>query len=203
MHLFQKSSCFHMMISAGILVLFIVIPSETCIWIPTVEQQDFCSAQYVFGADILNRSSENEMFGFVYNIRVADVYRYNGIKDIVKGFKTIYGEGRANSCGPQLLDVNSSYILYATEREGELQIDDYRQMQYVEKDDIDRMSQMYDCSCEVRFNYIAVQTNNADFQLNPPTTDQCNVPSDYCRRSFYCKRNPTGSCVVGNHGNCY
>lgn len=35
-----------MMISAGILVLFIVIPSETCIWIPTVEQQDFCSAQY-------------------------------------------------------------------------------------------------------------------------------------------------------------
>lgn len=29
----------------------------------------------VFGADILNRSSENEMFGFVYNIRVADVYR--------------------------------------------------------------------------------------------------------------------------------
>lgn len=29
----------------------------------------------VFGADILNRSSENEMYGFVYNIRVADVYR--------------------------------------------------------------------------------------------------------------------------------
>lgn len=25
-------------------------------------------------------------------------------------------------------------------------------MQYVEKDDIDRMSQMYDCSCEVRTN---------------------------------------------------
>lgn len=35
-----------MMTSAGILVLFIVIPSETCTWIPTVEQQDFCSAQY-------------------------------------------------------------------------------------------------------------------------------------------------------------
>lgn len=29
----------------------------------------------VFGADFLNRSSENEMFGFVYNIRVTDVYR--------------------------------------------------------------------------------------------------------------------------------
>uniref|UniRef100_A0A8W8MR75 Uncharacterized protein n=1 Tax=Magallana gigas TaxID=29159 RepID=A0A8W8MR75_MAGGI len=118
------------MISAGIFVLFIVIPSETCIWIPTVEQQDFCSAQYVFGADILDRSSENEMYGFVYNIRVTDVYR-------------------------------------------------------------------------VRFNYIAVQTNNADFQLDPPTTDQCNVPSKYCPGSFYCKRNSAGACVVGNHGNCY
>lgn len=29
----------------------------------------------VFGVDILNRSLENEMFGFVYNIWVVDVYR--------------------------------------------------------------------------------------------------------------------------------
>lgn len=37
----------------------------------------------------------------------------------------------------------------ATEREGELQIIDFIGMKYVKKDDIIRMSQMYDCSCEV------------------------------------------------------
>lgn len=36
--------------------------------------------------------------------------------DIVKGFKTIYGDGRASSFGPQLLDVNSSYILHGKKR---------------------------------------------------------------------------------------
>lgn len=30
----------------------------------------------------------------------------------VKGFKTIQGDGWGSSCGPQLLDVYSSYILY-------------------------------------------------------------------------------------------
>lgn len=46
MFIFRDRSCIHMMIFTGILVLFIVIPSETCTWIPTVKQQDFCSAQY-------------------------------------------------------------------------------------------------------------------------------------------------------------
>lgn len=37
--------------------------------------------------------------------------QYNGIKDIVKGFKLIYGEGSANSRWPKLLEVNMSYIV--------------------------------------------------------------------------------------------
>lgn len=35
MHLFRKSSCFLIMIPAGIMALFIIIPSEACTYIPS------------------------------------------------------------------------------------------------------------------------------------------------------------------------
>lgn len=43
--IFRDRSCIHLLIFTGIMALFAIISSEACDRIPTVEQQDFCSAQ--------------------------------------------------------------------------------------------------------------------------------------------------------------
>lgn len=42
--------------------------------------------------------------------------QYNKTKYIVKGFKSIHGEGLANLCWPKLLEVNFSYIVLGKKR---------------------------------------------------------------------------------------
>lgn len=46
MCIFRDRSCIHMMIFTGITTLFAIISSKACDRIPTVEQQNFCSAKY-------------------------------------------------------------------------------------------------------------------------------------------------------------
>ncbi|XP_052681490.1 uncharacterized protein LOC128162369 [Crassostrea angulata] len=191
-----------MVITRFLAVVFIVGLCDACSWIPKVEQQDFCSAHYVFEAEILERKSEDEMIGYVYDIRVKGVFRNKDNQVDVKGFKTIQGEGRGSSCGPQLLDVYSSYILYVDDIEGELRIFKYEKMMFVEKPDIIRMTRMYDCSCEIRMNNYPSFSGISSFESFPPTANQCDVPSAYCIRSFFCKRNSEGMCTSGNLGPC-
>nr|XP_022304161.1 uncharacterized protein LOC111111461 [Crassostrea virginica] len=179
------------------LCLFLVL-CDSCSWIPSVDQQDFCSARYVFEADVIKGIALGDDEGYEYQIDVKDVFKNDSQED-VKSFKTIFGDGKWHSCGPQILLENTTYLIHANTYEGKLQIITfaYKQMQDVDNDDIRRMRELYDCSCEIRFN-------TGDIELEPSSpADECSVPADYCKRSFYCKRNSENVCESGNLGQCY
>nr|XP_022310085.1 uncharacterized protein LOC111115587 [Crassostrea virginica] len=190
-------------VSRLILVCLGVTLCESCSWVPKVEQEDFCSAQYVFEADILERVFLSEYQGYSYNIRVKEIFKTNTRPETVRGMATIIGDGPANSCGPQILEENTAYLVYAYTDDGNLRLSEYRKMQFVNKQDITRMTRLYDCSCEIRLNLIKMLTNTENASLSPPTSNQCNIPDNYCSRSFYCKRNPAGICKMGYLGQCY
>ena len=58
----------------------------------------------------------------------------------------------------------------------------------------------------ILFIHISLQIrfNTGDIELEPSSpADECSVPADYCKRSFYCKRNSENVCESGNLGQCY
>nr|XP_022304162.1 uncharacterized protein LOC111111462 [Crassostrea virginica] len=175
--------------------LFLVL-CDSCSWSPSVDQQDFCSARYVLEADVIKRITLGDGEEYEYQIDVKDVFKNDSQED-VKSIKTIFGDGYRDSCHPIPLQENTTYLIHAIKDDGKLWLIQFanKQMQDVDKDDIRRMRELYDCSCEIRF-YMMIQ---------PPSQDnECAVPSyGHCERSFYCKRNSENVCESGNLGQCY
>lgn len=55
---------------------------------------------------------------------------------------------------------------------------------------------------QIRMNNYPSFSDVSSFESFPPTANQCDVPSAYCIRSFFCKRNSAGMCTSGNLGPC-
>lgn len=55
---------------------------------------------------------------------------------------------------------------------------------------------------QIRMNNYPSFSGVSSFESFPPTANQCDVPSAYCIRSFFCKRNSAGMCTSGNLGPC-
>ncbi|XP_056019569.1 uncharacterized protein LOC125669116 [Ostrea edulis] len=165
-----------------------------CTPIDKVDQGDFCFANYAFEANITSVKQADEYSNYEYTIDIKKDYKKNKAIDTIQ---IISGFGPSHSCGPQILDIGTSYLIYAKD----LRIITYKSMANVVGTDIERITTKYDCTCTIKFDfdkYIQMQT----ISLPPTTTDECNAPLDYCRRSGYCKRDQGGGCTWGNLGVC-
>ncbi|XP_048761128.2 uncharacterized protein LOC125670169 [Ostrea edulis] len=174
-----------------------------CTPLPRVDQSDFCYAKYAFEAEVTDVKQADKDSAYEYTINIKTEYK----KDKAAGiYHTVFGDGPMHSCGPQILNNGTSYMIYAgdnyNEIEGGLRIDGYKPMDNVNDVDIERMTTKYDCNCTIKFDYDAYFGYDAS-GLPPPTNNECNAPVYACSRSSYCKRNAEGVCTWGNHGECY
>nr|XP_034309599.1 uncharacterized protein LOC105324553 [Crassostrea gigas] len=171
-----------------------------CWLMPTIDQIDYCFADIAFTVE--RKEGKINMTAVEYDYDIKTMYKGNP-----KGRKLI-GRGVASSCGPEVLDLNTIYLIYAkTDDEGDfLSIVSYKKMANVTYEDIERMENYYDCSCEISFNNFAPVIGPPGWPssgLSDPVKEmkECKVPFNYCRRSGYCK-NIEGKCTWGNHGEC-
>ncbi|XP_048754658.2 uncharacterized protein LOC130046292 [Ostrea edulis] len=190
------------MICAYVLALGFISLAHGCSWIPKVDQQDYCYATYVFEAEV-KETPTLEYSYYKHDIAVKKAYKFDGNKEDVLAFRTLYGDGPGYSCGEEILTKGKSYLIYANKSDGKLHISQYRSMENVNNADIERMTTKYDCNCTIVFNYSKLLGNGPGIELPPPTMNECNVPTKYCSRGAYCKRNSDGQCAWGTLGDCY
>ncbi|XP_048754657.1 uncharacterized protein LOC125665812 [Ostrea edulis] len=187
------------MICTYVLALGLIALTQGCTWLPKVDQQEYCYAAYVFEAEVNEKHTLDGSFGYRHGIAVKKAYKFDGNKEDVLAFKTLYGNGPRNSCGAQILTEGKSYLIYAYRGYlGKLRINRYRPMENVKDSDKERMTTKYDCNCKITFPF-----RGPRIDLLPPTMDECKVPGKYCPLGSYCKRNSDGRCTWGTFGDCY
>lgn len=172
--------------------------SPVCWRIPRVDQQDYCYADIAFTVEIKHGNITMDKAEYDYDIKT--MYKGNPKR------RKLIGRGKSNSCGPEVLNRSAIYLIYAkTDDEGDfLRILLHQEMTDVTNKDIERMENFYDCSCKITFHPFAPvgPPGWPSSGLSDPPLNECKAPSDYCRRSGYCK-NIDGKCTWGNHGDCY
>ncbi|XP_061193735.1 uncharacterized protein LOC133201965 [Saccostrea echinata] len=188
------------MLGGRLVVISLVVTLACgCTYIPTVDQQDYCYADYAFEAEV--KSPKELTLGYYkYEMYIHTVYK-GDIKEKL-ATDTIYGEGPFFSCGPQILNVGTTYLIYAKERDGRVKIANYKEMDSVSDDDIVRMTTKYDCSCKIKFNYAEFRGVPNAPKLPKANENECNVPDEWCYKSGFCQRNDEGRCTWGELGSC-
>ncbi|XP_062570147.1 uncharacterized protein LOC134232217 [Saccostrea cucullata] len=162
------------------------------------DQQDYCYADFAFEAEV--KSKDYTVGYYKYEIYIHTVYK-GDIKEKL-ATDTIYGEGPFFSCGPQILNVSTTYLIYAKERDGKVKIENYKPMDGVSDDDIKRMTTKYDCSCKIRFSDAQLIGAPDGLILPEANENECNVPNKWCYRNGFCQRNDEGRCTWGELGSC-
>ncbi|XP_034310386.2 uncharacterized protein [Magallana gigas] len=183
------------------LFLTLVALALSCSWIPKIDQEDYCYADYAFEAEVKASKGLVDNRFYEYEIYIHTVYK-GDVKEKL-ATDTIFGEGPSNSCGPDVLDEGETYLIYAKETDGKIKLTSYRKISDVSDDDIVRMTTKYDCSCEVKFNYDKIYRPEGSFPDLPAASEnECNVPEKWCSRNSYCQRNDEGQCTWGELGDC-
>nr|XP_022303188.1 uncharacterized protein LOC111110845 isoform X1 [Crassostrea virginica] len=181
-------------------LLSLVAAALGCTYIPKLDQEDYCFADYAFEAEVKESRGLTNGIDYEYEIYIHTVYK-GDIKEKL-ATDTVFGDGPMMSCGPQVLKVGITYVIYATERDGRVNLLSYRERDQMNDDDIKRMTQKYDCSCTIKFNYDKLFGVALAPELPPATEDECNVPDEWCSRNAYCQRNDEGQCTWGELGSC-
>lgn len=147
-----------------------------CWPIPRVDQEDYCFADHAFTAEITKRNIGEDKIEYEYTVQ--KVYKGDTVS------MTLVGHGNMNSCGPQTLDLNTKYLIYAkTDVDSNtLQIVAYKNIVDVKNSDIERMEKFYDCSCTINYDYEAFE-NRPSNGLPEPSSNECNAPTNFCQRS--------------------
>ncbi|XP_052683492.1 uncharacterized protein LOC128163860 [Crassostrea angulata] len=167
-----------------------------CTPLPRVDQEDYCYADTAFVAEITKRNIGDVEIEYEFTVQTM----YKGDP----GSRTLVGFGEMNSCGPQKLEPNKEYLIYAKANDFDsntLQIVAYKNMDDVKNKDIERMEKFYDCSCKINHDYDAF-INMPSSRLPEPASNECNAPSDFCPNSGFCKKSIEGQCTWGNLGDC-
>lgn len=168
-----------------------------CTPLPRSEQSDFCYSDFAFEAEI--KSSNIGEISIKYGFVVNTVYK--GAAENIPS--PLVGQGTLNSCGPQMLDLNTKYLIFAKNSDaGNIEIVDYKRMVDVKNTDIERMTTKYDCSCTINIDY-GTFFGAPRSSLPEPQPTECNTPDGFCSRSGYCQKNSDGVCTWGDHGDCY
>ncbi|XP_048754696.1 uncharacterized protein LOC125665841 [Ostrea edulis] len=182
-----------------VVVSLLVAVTIGCTWIPRVDQQNYCYADYAFEAEV---KSPKNLMGLYYKY---EIYIHTVFKGDIKeklATDTIYGDGPYHSCGRQILKPDTTYLIYAKERDDKVKIVSYKKIDMVSDDDKMRMTTKYDCSCKIKFNYDKIRGVPNAPKLPAATENECNVPDDWCSKNAYCKRNDEGQCTWGELGSC-
>lgn len=168
-----------------------------CLLFPSFDQEDYCLSDSAFTAEITERNIGLTYIEYEYTVEKM----YKG--DTVN--MTLLGDGIDMSCGPQLLQRNTKYLIYAYSGEdlNTLRILSYNNMADIKSSDIERMENFYDCRCEIIHDYNAIFDHRTYSELPEPASNQCNSPIDFCGRSGYCRMGIEGQCTWGHHGDCY
>ncbi|XP_062570168.1 uncharacterized protein LOC134232232 [Saccostrea cucullata] len=182
-------------------ISILVALASGCSYVPRVDQQDYCYADYAFEAEVKSPKEQEDNSGYYkYEIYIHTVFK-GEIKEKL-ATDTIYGDGPFHSCGPQILNVGTTYLIYAKERDGKVKVVTYKAIDDVSDDDIERMTTKYDCSCQIKFNYDKIRGIPNAPELPKATENECNVPDEWCSRNAFCQRNDEGRCTWGELGSC-
>uniref|UniRef100_K1QVN5 Uncharacterized protein n=1 Tax=Magallana gigas TaxID=29159 RepID=K1QVN5_MAGGI len=156
------------------------------------------TAYVIFAFEAEITSKDTGIISINYGFDVVTVYK--GAAENIPS--TLLGHGTLFSCGPQMLDLNTKYLIFATINGENIQILTYRKMADVKPSDIERITTNYDCNCTININYAAFHGAQSP-PLPEPSKNECNAPEDFCSRSGYCQKNSDGVCTWGDKGDCY
>ncbi|XP_048737690.2 uncharacterized protein LOC125652503 [Ostrea edulis] len=152
-------------------------------------QQLFCHSDYIFQVQAEGVTNKgDDLFERLYRVSVIDSYK-GSIGTEFDG--AIVGNGYFMSCGPQILEKGSKYLIYAYKFHGDVRIREYYNMMNVTKTDIE-LFRKYDCFCKIITDKDGVilrklgQTNSCSSPI--PSTSGCSY------RRGYCQRDPQGAC---------
>lgn len=166
---------------------------------PYIEQQDYCLADFAFEAKITSLYAGQHQDE--YGIDVKTVYK--GVPEIIS--PTL--DGFYRTCGREGMDLYTDYLIYASTQPHpnypNLRLVLFREASDVTKEDIERMTEKYDCGCKINFDERSyTNQNTTTWPPLEPTADACNAPRFYCRRSAFCQKNSEGNCTWGDLGAC-
>ncbi|XP_062596395.1 uncharacterized protein LOC134257809 [Saccostrea cucullata] len=152
-------------------------------------QELYCSSSYVFQVQAEGIDNQgDDLFERHYRVSVIDSYK-GRIGTDYEG--TITGNGYFMSCGPQILEKGSKYLIYAYNFDGGIRIREFYKMADIKKTDID-LFRKYDCFCQIvtkKNGVIMRHLRNANTCSSPiPSGTKCSY------RKSYCSRNKQGTC---------